>query len=215
MSRIPTHRQPPSLHPPEQGTHRPPGFLPSGAWRAGWGRACSELTQTWVQARRGPPAVRALPPALRGPGSPTPGLPGRQERRGGGAGGLLGPGPPPSSRFRPWKQAPSPAPSAHLHQHRLAELLPVDDLDGHLLARDTVYPQLHEACGGGKSSPQTPPGLRRPSQTPWPLSAWRLCPASRPHTTAPPAGPLPLQPGSPSGPPPQPATPTLPPTPAA
>lgn len=48
----------------------------------------------------------------------------------------------------------APARPPHLHQYRLAELLPVDDLDGHLLARDTVDPQLHQAWGD--SRPQTP-----------------------------------------------------------
>lgn len=32
----------------------------------------------------------------------------------------------------------------HLHQNGLGELLPVDDLDGHLLARDTVDAQLDQ-----------------------------------------------------------------------
>lgn len=48
---------------------------------------------------------------------------------------------------------------AHLHQHRLTELLPIDDFDGHLLARDTVNAQLHETCG--ERSPSDPPRALR------------------------------------------------------
>lgn len=66
----------------------------------------------------------------------------------GGGQASLHSGPPGGLRRSP---AHAPAPQArlpaHLHQHRLAELLPVDDFDGHLLAGDAVNPQLHEACG--------------------------------------------------------------------
>lgn len=78
---------------------------------------------------------------------------------------------------------------AHLHQHRLAELLSVDDFNSHLLARDTVDPQLHQACGvekplrpqpgpnqhGPPCFPPTPP----PHPCSWPL-IWALSPAPTP-----------------------------------
>lgn len=39
-----------------------------------------------------------------------------------------------------------------LLQHRLAELLLVDDLDGHLLPQHTMGPQLDQSCNKRKSS---------------------------------------------------------------
>lgn len=38
----------------------------------------------------------------------------------------------------------SPNAQTHLHQHRLRQLLPVHDLDGHLLARDAVDPEFNQ-----------------------------------------------------------------------
>lgn len=35
----------------------------------------------------------------------------------------------------------------HLHQHRFRQLLPVHDLDGHLLARDAVDPEFNQSWG--------------------------------------------------------------------
>lgn len=74
----------------------------------------------------------------------------------------------------------APACPPHLHQYRLAELLPVDDLDGHLLARDTVDPQLHQAWRD--SRPQTPSGRAAARTLPLgplaqplgPCPAWRV-----------------------------------------
>lgn len=98
--------------------------------------------------------------------------PARVPATGPGWGASPRPGPPPPSP--PHAPAPQAWPPAHLHQHRLAELLPVDDFDGHLLAGDTVNPQLHEACG------------RKAGHTP----SWATPRASRTSSMALPRAPL-------------------------
>lgn len=80
----------------------------------------------------------------------------------------------PRGSLLPWS-------TAHLHQHRLGQLLPVHDLDGDLLARDAVDPKFNQTWGSGIQnvgcvarsfslllSPKQPPSPDTPSPPPFP-----------------------------------------------
>lgn len=74
----------------------------------------------------------------------------------------------------------SPSSQTHLHQHRLRQLLPVHDLDGHLLACDAVDPEFNQTWGNGTENVGSIPSAVSSPLAPKPRLANLLPPSSPP-----------------------------------